>query len=237
MSVSRCSSDATICVLVVLADTLTANLLTSALGRQRQFTVIHCTPDLSCVLQSITNTSPDVVIVGANLPHAGIPLLRQMRKNYPSARPIVLLEASKQRHLVPSLFQAGTKGIFDRSKYDIRMLGRCIRCVAAGQIWATSEELGLVMDSFAETPSLQIVSSGGQILLTNREKEVVQLVAEGCGNREVAQQLGLSEHTVKNYLFNLFEKLGISSRAELVMYVMAHSDNNKTCPPKAMNPA
>jgi hypothetical protein len=52
-----------------------------------------------------------------------------------------------------------------------------------------------------------------------------RLVAEGLGNRGIAEQLNLSEHTVKNYLFNIFDKLGVSSRSELVMYAFCNSDN------------
>jgi DNA-binding CsgD family transcriptional regulator len=59
----------------------------------------------------------------------------------------------------------------------------------------------------------------GRILLTRREEEIVSLVADGLKNREIAEHLKLSEHTVKNHLFRVFERLGISSRAELILYV------------------
>jgi DNA-binding CsgD family transcriptional regulator len=58
-------------------------------------------------------------------------------------------------------------------------------------------------------------------LLTKREEEVVRLVAEGMQNREIAKELKLSEHTIKNYLFHIFEKLGVSSRVELVLYAVS----------------
>ena len=57
-------------------------------------------------------------------------------------------------------------------------------------------------------------------MLAKRENEVANLVSEGLTNREIAQKLGLSEHTVSNYLFRIYEKLGISSRVELVLYVL-----------------
>src|ERR1700746_2620062 len=59
-------------------------------------------------------------------------------------------------------------------------------------------------------------------LLTSREEQVVALVADGLSNRDVASELGLSEHTVKKYLFRIFDKLGISNRVELVLYAMHH---------------
>jgi DNA-binding NarL/FixJ family response regulator len=66
------------------------------------------------------------------------------------------------------------------------------------------------------------VSVCGEKLLTSREEQVVALVADGLSNRHVAAELGLSEHTVKKYLFRIFEKLGISNRVELVLYAMNH---------------
>jgi len=67
-----------------------------------------------------------------------------------------------------------------------------------------------------------VVSANGEKLLTSREEQVVALVADGLSNRDVATELGLSEHTMKKYLFRIFEKLGISSRVELVLYALHH---------------
>jgi len=63
---------------------------------------------------------------------------------------------------------------------------------------------------------------GDKPLLSDREKQVVQLVVQGYCNREIGQELFLSEHTVKNHLHNLFDKLGVSDRLELALYVIHH---------------
>jgi DNA-binding CsgD family transcriptional regulator len=63
-----------------------------------------------------------------------------------------------------------------------------------------------------------MIDAKGAILLSRREQEVVRCVAEGLSNREIAQRLGLTEHTVKNYLFRIFDKLGVSKRVEVVLY-------------------
>ena len=73
-------------------------------------------------------------------------------------------------------------------------------------------------------PSLRVLNSSGNNLLTPREEQVVALVAEGLSNRDVASELNLSEHTIKKYLFRIFEKLGISSRVELVLYAVNNGD-------------
>jgi DNA-binding NarL/FixJ family response regulator len=69
---------------------------------------------------------------------------------------------------------------------------------------------------------LQVLAASGEKLLTSREEQVVALVSDGLSNRNVATELGISEHTVKKYLFRIFDKLGISNRVELVLYAVHH---------------
>jgi DNA-binding NarL/FixJ family response regulator len=94
--------------------------------------------------------------------------------------------------------------------------------VHKGEIFATNQQLSYLLDSVCQSPCLRVVSATGEILLTSREEQVVALVTDGLSNRNVASELGLSEHTVKKYLFRIFEKLGISSRVELVLYALHH---------------
>jgi DNA-binding NarL/FixJ family response regulator len=65
---------------------------------------------------------------------------------------------------------------------------------------------------------MRLHDARGMDLLSKREGEVARLVSEGLTNRGIAVQLGLSEHTVRNYLFKIFERLGVSTRVELVLY-------------------
>jgi DNA-binding NarL/FixJ family response regulator len=69
--------------------------------------------------------------------------------------------------------------------------------------------------------SVTITAADGSPLLTSREQDVVRLVADGMKNREIAQALSLTEHSVRNYLYRIFEKLGVSSRAELMLYALS----------------
>jgi len=62
-------------------------------------------------------------------------------------------------------------------------------------------------------------------LLTRREEDVVRLVADGLKNREIAQRLQVKEHSIRNYIYRIFEKLGVSNRIELTLYVFSHRDN------------
>jgi DNA-binding NarL/FixJ family response regulator len=95
--------------------------------------------------------------------------------------------------------------------------------VQAGQIWADSSELSEVLETFSQVAPMRVVNAEGMRLLTKREEDVVRLLAEGLQNRDIAQELKLSEHTIKNYLFHIFEKLGVSSRVELVLYAVSNS--------------
>jgi DNA-binding CsgD family transcriptional regulator len=70
--------------------------------------------------------------------------------------------------------------------------------------------------------------TGKMARLTQRERDVVRLVVDGMRNQEIALQLNLGEHTVRNYLIRIFDKLGISSRVELVLYAFSGTDGNVT---------
>jgi len=130
-----------------------------------------------------------------------------------------MLFDSSDRDLVVNAFRGGAHGVFCRDE-PFETLCKCIYSVYQGQIWATSKELCYALDALAETAPLRMVNARGATLLTKRQEDVVRLVAEGLTNREVSRQLNLSEHTVRNYLFHAYEKLGISSRVELVLYAL-----------------
>jgi len=76
----------------------------------------------------------------------------------------------------------------------------------------------------------EVGSSGGMALLTPREWDVVRLAAEGMRNQEIALKLNLGEHTVRNYLIRIFDKLGISSRVELVLYALSGAEDVALAP-------
>lgn len=116
------------------------------------------------------------------------------------------------------------RGIFCIADANLRLLCKCLLRVAAGQIWASTEQLNYLIELISEVPSLRVLNSSGNRLLTPREEQVVALVAEGLGNRQIARELNLSEHTIKKYLFRIFEKLGISTRVELVLYAVNNGD-------------
>jgi DNA-binding NarL/FixJ family response regulator len=105
------------------------------------------------------------------------------------------------------------------------MLCKCIHCVSQGEVWINSQQMNYAVEALSEVHTLRVFNAHGGSLLTPREEQVVALVADGLTNRGVAAELGLSEHTIKKYLLRIFDKVGISSRVELVLYAMSHGEH------------
>jgi DNA-binding NarL/FixJ family response regulator len=214
-----------ISVLVADSNRMQAQLLTSALRRRPEFRIATCRMETTSLLHAIASSPPKVVLlspdaaVGAG---ENMAILRGFHHANPEITTVLLVD-SFDRALVVDAFRSGVKGIFCIADGNLRVLCKCIQRVAEGQIWANAEQMNYLLDLIAEVPSLRVFSSRGEQLLTPREEQVVALVAEGLGNRLIARELNLSEHTVKKYLFRIFEKLGISTRVELVLYAVNHS--------------
>jgi len=119
-------------------------------------------------------------------------------------------------------FRAGARGIFSKQE-RLESLGQCIRSVHEGQVWARSIDLDHALEALAGMPLVRATSHKGIELLSARERQVIQHLAAGMTNREIADTLNLSPHTVKNYLFRIFDKLGVSSRTELLYLTMNNS--------------
>jgi DNA-binding NarL/FixJ family response regulator len=222
---SAATSDA-IGVLIADSNRMQAQLLTSALRRHAEFHVTTCAMETFSIFEAIAQKLPGIAVLSLNDPANAaetVMTLRRFHLAHPEI-PKVLLVDSCDRELVLSAFRSGARGIFPITDANVRLLCKCLLRVAAGQIWANTEQLNFVMDLISEVPSLRVLNSRGNSLLTPREEQVVALVTEGLGNREIARELNLSEHTIKKYLYRVFEKLGISSRVELVLYAVNNGD-------------
>lgn len=221
---------------VLLADSnqTQAQLLSSALRRQRGLNVTCCSSELSNCLQALRSTQIDMVLVGDSpADHTHLTdTLRGLHTSHPHIGLILLLDGY-DRNLVVEAMRAGARGLFCRASQPFQALCRCISVVHQGQFWANTEQLGYLIEALKSGPPRRVVDAKGEGLLTPREDQVVSLVAEGIGNREIAEQLGVKENTVKKSLLRIYDKVGISNRVELVLYVLTHRSMQTGAP----NPA
>jgi DNA-binding NarL/FixJ family response regulator len=210
-------------VLVADADPMGSQLIAGALKRCRnQFDIVALTSNSSDAILKLNEHKPDVAVISAELqdgPLKGFKVLNELRVAPFKTAAIMLLRDS-ERNLVIDAFRSGARGVFLRVQ-SFKALSKCIRIVHKGEVWASHADLEFVLEALTHLKPFQLVGAHGLRLLTRREEDVVRLVAEGMRNLEIAQRLNVTEHTVRNYLFRIFEKLGVSSRVELVLYAFS----------------
>ena len=212
-------------ITVLLADSkpMESQLLTGSL-QHRGFDVLPCSGEISSILEFVESGAVDVAVISCAIPHSGTPdltALRTLHLTHPQIPKVCLMETESPQ-LAVQAFRSGARGLFCLADSSFQTFCDCIERVHRGEIFATTGQLNCLLDSVCQVPALRVLTANGENLLTSREEQVVALVADGLSNRDVATELGLSEHTVKKYLFRIFEKLGISSRVELVLYALNH---------------
>jgi DNA-binding NarL/FixJ family response regulator len=194
-------------------------LLSDALRRDSRIRVVCQGCDPREVLNALPEASPHVALISTNFggsASAANQFSREVHTVLPALQVVMLVEEFDRQHIVEG-FRAGVRGIVGRTE-SIETLCKCIHVVAAGQIWANTEAMHFLLEYLSEPAPFRLVDANHMPLLSRRESEVVRWVAEGLTNREIAEKLAISEHTVKNYLFRIFDKLGVSSRIEVILY-------------------
>ena len=226
---------------VLVADTtrIHTQLLSDALRRDRHLEVIGSASPSGGLVDAVATHNIDVAVISSNLdeePLRGLEVLRELRAARPMVRAVILLDSSK-REVVVEAFRAGARGVFSRHD-SLETLSKCVRQVYEGNIWANSQQIAFAVEALASAPVVRAVGANGLNLLSKREMDVVHCLAEGLTNREIAERLGLSQHTIKNYLFRVFDKLGVSSRLELLFLTLTQPSAGQAIPAAALgNPA
>jgi two-component system nitrate/nitrite response regulator NarL len=194
-------------VLIAEANQMNCQLVENAIRPRRfKLTVVGSVIESARALALLKESEPDVALISSQLhegPLAGFRVLRDMKAYQLRTRAVMLLETRK-RELIIEAFRHGAHGVVFRDE-PLETLLKCLHAVHRGQIWAKAFNLH---------------DSRGMQLLSKREERVVRLVVDGLTNRQISEQLGLSEHTVRNYLFKIFDKVGVSTRVELVLYCL-----------------
>jgi two-component system nitrate/nitrite response regulator NarL len=227
-------------VFIADASRMKSQLMVAALQRSRhRIVVVGSAADSIGVHKGLRENRADIAVISTELrdgPTVGLQVAREARASYPATRIIVTVDSSVAT-IVVEAFRAGAHGILSRDD-PFEMLCKCIRAVYEGQVWASSEQLHWVIEALAKTaPAARIANAQRVSLLTQREEDLVELVAQGLTNRDISQQMKLSEHTVRNYLFRIFNKLGTSSRLELALYTLnRREDVRPNVPGEVGNP-
>ncbi len=209
---------ATIRVLLLDSTPLTGRLIADAMRKDRSLiTIAH--HDADSALAIAKTFEPDVAIVSEQLqgkPGRGFEVLRDLRVAARNIRIVMLFDALN-RDLVVEAFRRGARGVFCRQE-ALKMLTRCVHKVYEGQLWLSGPEFQFLVETLSLAPATRLVDMRGIDLLSNREQDVVRWLAEGHTNSGIGRQMNISDNTVKNYLFRIFNKLGVSSRVELLLY-------------------
>jgi DNA-binding NarL/FixJ family response regulator len=207
---------------------MTSELLRNAFAHSRKgFSIETMTGSSQKIIGGLATHKADVALISEELqdgPQAGVKVLQKLQNSHHTPS-IMLLQGSKPECVV-NAFRGGARGIFYRT-HSLKALSKCIRMVHKGQIWASNQDLEHLIAALSQTKPLRLNNSDGLPLLTRREEEVVQLVADGLKNREIALRLNVKEHSIRNYLYRIFEKLGVSTRVELILYAFSHWDSSK----------
>jgi DNA-binding NarL/FixJ family response regulator len=214
-------------LLISEASKMYCDLLTKAfLTVPERFEVVACASKTTELLALVQEHRPKVAIVSDTLedgPLTGLRILSDIKRTNADTRILVAM-GSMDRELVTEAFRSGADGVFWRNS-AFELLCKSVDALAQGQIWANATELRYVLEEFTRAPKQRKVDPAVENRMTKRETDVVKLAVEGLSNREIARELGLTEHTVKNYLFRVFDKLGVSNRVELVLSCLRQEES------------
>ena len=202
-------------ILVADRDRMGSQLLAESLGRDPRFEILGVAA--AADIFPVAARKPDVSLISIEFEAGskkGLQVARTLNAVHPGIHIVILLEESTRESVIAA-FRCGATGVFCRTD-PISELHNCIEHVNRGEIWAGRDQAQYVLETLRNTPSCDGIEDGKLRMLTKRELEVAEHAAQGQSNKQIANELNLSEHTIKNYLFRVFEKLGVSSRFELL---------------------
>jgi two-component system NarL family response regulator len=199
-----------------------------ALFRKGLELVLAAEPDLEIVgeasegleaIERAADLQPDVVLMDVRMPGVGgIEATRRIRNAQPSTR-VVMLTVSEDEEDLFAAVRAGATGYLLK-EVSIDEVANAVRAVARGQALVTPSMASKLLGEFNVLSRRIDAQHGAAPRLTDREVEVLRLVAKGMSNKEIASELVIAENTVKNHVRNILEKLQLKSRMEAAMYAV-----------------
>src|SRR5579883_2161866 len=198
------------------------------LALEEDFEVVAQASDGRQVLEILQQLEPDILLLDLKMPGLdGLATLQRLQQARNKTRVIVLTASDDKNEFVQAM-KLGTSGIVLKQTAT-ELLIKSIRKVHAGEIWLDSHTTAAVIRQFVAAEEQQPVApppmqapqrDRERSPLSQREREIVALVAQGFKNKEMAEKMFISEQTVKNHLHNIFDKLGVSDRLELALYAI-----------------
>jgi len=205
---------------ILIADdhTIVRHGLCRILEEQPEWQVVAQASDGRAAVASALDVKPDVAIldIGMSLLN-GIEATRQIKRRLP-ALPVLILSMHGEQAYVTAAVQAGARGYLLKDSMDTELIS-AVESVLAGRSFFSPEVSKIVLDEYVT----QLATKGivdRYDALSEREREVLQLIAEGHSNKEAASLLSISPATVETHRSRIFEKLGVHNTAELVLYAV-----------------
>jgi two-component system, NarL family, response regulator DegU len=206
---------------VALADdhVLFRQALRHLLDSEPDIEVIGEASDGRAIQTLVDDNQPDVILMDINMPGIdGVTATRELKTQLPDLRIIILTMFSEDGHVIRAI-RAGADAYLLKNSESSKVV-EAIRAVDRGESIIEPQLASKLLSEFRRVSDVREEDTVGG--LTNREMDLLRLVATGMSNKEIAQRLDLAESTVKNRLSLLFEKLGVKDRTQAAIYALSH---------------
>ena len=188
------------------------------LESQPEFSVVGEASDGREAVEQAELTKPDVAVLDIAMPHlSGTEAAHRIREVLPNTAIVILSMHSDEGYVLRAL-KAGAKGYLLKESAEGDLI-EAIKAVSEGRTFFSSQITKMLVEDYVREIRTRGVEDSYE-LLTSREREILQLLAEGASNKEVASSLNLSPYTVETHRRNLQEKLNLHSFAELILYAV-----------------
>lgn len=207
--------------------------LRSVLNGQSGIQIVGQAVDGVETIDKTVHLDPDILLLDIKMPRVdGLTVLRSIQTRAPRSK-VLFFAANDYKEEFIEAMKLGCSGVLLKDS-PVHLIEKSIMKVYAGEIWLDSSTTAAVIRQFAApvehsaAPPMNGKASRERAQLSQREREIIVLIAQGYKNKEIAEKMFITEQTVKNHLHNVFDKLGVSDRLELALYAIHNSLHLKT---------